>query len=208
MGLLRCAAWRDTCCERCNICKIPPARLFSRSTLRLVLRVWGDADADHYFVGPETPEVPTNWDFNAQQFQPFKQGAAASLRATIFGRLRNPDAPNPANQPIGFAMHDYDHPDNPLHFLSLTRTQYALLDQWQRGHFQSDWNPPTLSAQELITPEGLDRAALENCAGGGFHPGIEVSWLARKKEIYREPFRIKQGITLSPGPVRVSGYGQ
>ena len=136
-------------------------------------------------------------------------GSAVSLRATVFGRLRNPNAPNPAGQAVGFAMprifgDDYDHPGSPLQFLSLTRTQYALLDQWQRGHFQSDWNPPTIPSQDLITPEGLDRAALENCAGGGFHPGIEVSWLARKKELYAEPFRMKQGGSLPPGPVGVS----
>lgn len=136
-------------------------------------------------------------------------GPAASLRATIFGRLRNPDAPNQPNQPIDFAMprvfgDDYDHPDSPLHFLSLTRTQYALMSEWQRGHFQSDWIPPTMPTQELITPEGLDRAALENCAGGGFHPGIEVSWLIRKKEIFSEPFRIKQGASLPPGPLKVN----
>ncbi|GAC1639063.1 MAG: LodA/GoxA family CTQ-dependent oxidase [Ktedonobacteraceae bacterium] len=139
-------------------------------------------------------------------------GPAASLRATIFGRLRNPDAPNQLNQPVDFAMprifgDDYDHPDHPQHFLSLTRTQYATMDHWQRGDFQNDWNPPhppTVPPQEQITPEGLDRAALENCAGGGFHPGIEVSWLIRKKEIFSEPFRIKQGASLPPGPLKVN----
>ena len=30
-----------------------------------------------------------------------------------------------------------------------------------------------------MTPEGLDRAALENSVGGPFYPGIEVSWLVR-----------------------------
>ena len=44
----------------------------------------GDADADHYFIGPETPGVPANWDFNAQQFQPFKQGAAIKRQAARF----------------------------------------------------------------------------------------------------------------------------
>ena len=44
-----------------------------------------------------------------------------------------------------------------------------------------------------ITPEGIDRAALENCAGGGFFPGIEVGWQIRHPSIYAEPFRIDPG---------------
>jgi hypothetical protein len=93
------------------------------------------------------------------------------------------------------------HPDS---FVSLTRTQYAWLRQWRDGNFQSDWTTvPASPTVPQITPEGLDRAALENCAGAPFFPGIESSWLVRKPAIYAEPFRIMNGATLVPDGLTV-----
>lgn len=134
-------------------------------------------------------------------------GAAATLRDFVFHRIRNPDAPNQLDDslmPRVFGDDWLDKKNRLLEYLTLTRTQYALLEQWHRGHFQSDWSPPAVPTQEQITPEGLDRAALENCVGGGFHPGFEVGWLIRKREIFSEPFRIKQDASLSPGAPSLS----
>jgi hypothetical protein len=50
-----------------------------------------------------------------------------------------------------------------------------------------------------LTPEGLDRAALENCVGGPFYPGIEVSWVVRNPTIYAEPFRVRVGVKVAEG---------
>jgi len=98
----------------------------------------------------------------------------------------------------------------PTSFLSLTQVQYALLEQWAKGNFDPDWSgsEPPIPPPGEITPEGLDRAALENCVGGPFYPGIEVSWLIRRKELYSEPFRLlipKTPETESPGslPLRI-----
>jgi len=129
-------------------------------------------------------------------------GPAATLRDSVFNRIRNPDAPNHSDDslmPRVFGDDWLDKHNKLLEYLTLTRTQYALLEQWHSGHFQSDWNPPTKPTQEQITPEGLDLAALENCVGGGFHPGFEVGWLIRKREIFSEPFRLKQDAILAPG---------
>jgi hypothetical protein len=129
-------------------------------------------------------------------------GPAATLRDLVFRRIRNPDNPQQDNDslmPRVFGDNWRDRENMVLEYLTLTRTQYALLEQWHRGHFQSDWSPPTVPTQEQITPEGLDRAALANCVGGGFHPGFEVGWLIRKREIFSEPFRLKQDAILSPG---------
>lgn len=87
---------------------------------------------------------------------------------------------------------------NQRRYFSLTRYQYALLRQWVLGKFRKDGDGPRRASGEAITPEGLDRAALENCVGGPFFPGIEVSWLVRIKEIYREPFRIALGAFVGP----------
>jgi hypothetical protein len=40
-------------------------------------------------------------------------------------------------------------------------------------------------------PEALDRAALESCLGGAFHPGIEAPWTLRARSLWAKPFRLR-----------------
>lgn len=80
--------------------------------------------------------------------------------------------------------------------LTLTKTQYALLEQWVKGNFtRGSDTPPSSPPPGTITPHGLDRAALENCVGGAFYPGIEVGWQIRDPGLYQEPFRLKPDAT-------------
>jgi hypothetical protein len=84
--------------------------------------------------------------------------------------------------------------------LRLTETMYEILRRWKDGDFVEDWpgaSPGEPSAS--ITPDGLDRAALESAVGGALGPGIEVSWLVRDPQIYAEPFRIKHHADVPPG---------
>lgn len=77
--------------------------------------------------------------------------------------------------------------------LTLTDTQYAMMERWANGNFGDTAGkfPPELpSWMKTISPHGLDRAALENCVGGAFAVGIEVSWQIRNKKLYSAPFRI------------------
>jgi hypothetical protein len=82
---------------------------------------------------------------------------------------------------------------------TLTPTQYGMLRSWNAGHFTAgtattaplaypDGGPLPVPP---ITPHGLDRAALENCIGGPFYPGIECSWQMRNPKLFIEPFRLK-----------------
>jgi hypothetical protein len=82
---------------------------------------------------------------------------------------------------------------SPRSFLSLTRIQYAILREWANENFNDDWpgSEPTFAPKSDPSPDDLDRAAVENCVGGPFYPGIEVSWLIRVKDLYSEPFRLK-----------------
>jgi hypothetical protein len=81
--------------------------------------------------------------------------------------------------------------------LTVTHVQYGMLRNWVDGGFTpaltkvgppSPLPPPP--GPGFITPDGLDRAALENAQGGGFFPGIEVSWQIRNPNLFKEPFRI------------------
>jgi hypothetical protein len=80
---------------------------------------------------------------------------------------------------------------------ALTPTQYNIMKNWAAGNFVNDWvGPPTPGTN--ITPDGLTQAALENCSGGPFVPGIETSFFTRDVYRYVEPFRL-DGTQLSAG---------
>jgi hypothetical protein len=98
----------------------------------------------------------------------------AEARKAIFKKLRNPDSPtDQATEGSDMPMihNDYDNEANE----PLTRIQYEIM-----------------SIQKTITPEGLDRAALESCAGAAFYPGIEASWMIRDTYKFAEAFRLDQ----------------
>jgi len=77
-------------------------------------------------------------------------------------------------------------------FLTVSKTQYFMLDQWYNRRF----------SQQTVAygpGEHLDRAVLQNCLGGRYSPGIEVTFIVRDVNLYRRdwqgeigPFRINQ----------------
>jgi len=130
--------------------------------------------------------------------------ASAWLGQYVLSFLRPPAGTTPAGTPAVPATKQmpklfgdgYDHlPSDPRALLTLTPTQYALLRRWSEGAFDPPPSPDAIgfvgtNAPRAITPEGLDQAALENCVGGAFYPGIEVSWQIRAPSLYSEPFRL------------------
>lgn len=103
------------------------------------------------------------------------------LRTLIFNKL-NP----PGNMPLlaGGAK--------------LTATQYGIMTKWKDGNFTNDWPPPPPGP---VTPEGMDRAALEAAVGDAFFPGIEAGdFLVSSKTIYSAPYRLDHA-TVIPGQV-------
>lgn len=77
-------------------------------------------------------------------------------------------------------------------FLSVSKTQYFMLSQWYNRHY----------SKESVTfgpGEAVDRAVLQNCLGGRYSPGIELTFIVRDTNLYRQdwqgrvgPFRINQ----------------
>ncbi|UAA39200.1 LodA/GoxA family CTQ-dependent oxidase [Paraneptunicella aestuarii] len=70
-------------------------------------------------------------------------------------------------------------------YLRLTDTQYYMLQKWVEGDFHPIGVYPTVTQGDAMT-----RGVLENCVGGAFSPGIEMTWVSRLVEIYSGPFRI------------------
>ncbi|MGO6854990.1 LodA/GoxA family CTQ-dependent oxidase [Rhizobium beringeri] len=89
--------------------------------------------------------------------------------------------------------------------LAVTRTQLEHLQRWAAGDFTEDWTGQTpiadfasLSAADQVVQ--LERAALYDCLGGPFHPGIELTWTMRIPYIWEAPYRLK--INPSDAPAR------
>jgi hypothetical protein len=112
-------------------------------------------------------------------------------RLTIFNRLRNPSlAPHQTSLGSDMPMIWSDVYDTSQGINeALTKTQYQNLKQWKDANFVNDWVGPPPPDNE-ISPDGMTRAALENCVGGAFYPGIETSFMIRDTYAYLEPFRL------------------
>jgi len=97
--------------------------------------------------------------------------------------------------------------DFPNQWLSLTRHQLDKFQHWVNGTFVTNASEATLE-----TPRSLDFAALEPTVGGGFHPGIELTYYMELPEYFAAPFRFAdeikyQGKTIDRmAPGTVSGY--
>jgi hypothetical protein len=95
------------------------------------------------------------------------------LRTAIFNSLKVPGGG-------GDDMPQLNPPDtaDPTDFQTdrLTNEQFAHMQRWKDGNYTNDWTGPP-APQATITPDGLDRAALEACVGGSFYPGIEAGGL-------------------------------
>jgi L-Lysine epsilon oxidase N-terminal/L-lysine epsilon oxidase C-terminal domain len=79
-------------------------------------------------------------------------------------------------------------------FLTVTQLQYFNLQQWADGKFVAG------ATSALAGGANVDRIALENCVGGAFSPGIEMTWVSRNPSIYAEPFRIHKA-SETPQPL-------
>jgi hypothetical protein len=125
-----------------------------------------------------------------------------ALRTAIFSSLTAPGA-GAVDMPPLFDSGTLDN--------RLTPVQYAHMKRWNDNNYTNDWGgPPPPEAD--ISPDGLDRAALEACVGAAFYPGIEAGGLQKSDQPagvpvrpiidpanYSEPFRLKPA--LSPGDI-------
>jgi hypothetical protein len=149
--------------------------------------------------------------------------AENAIRRSIFDRMRDPnsDQLDRTGMPRGLGdefntLDDFETdpenspPPTARAFLSLTKVQYALLKAWKEGRFKEDWEHgdvkyAPIPQPGIVTPHGMNIAALENCVGGPFFPGIEMSWLIREKDLYASAFRLNAterqigALTFGPG---------
>lgn len=118
--------------------------------------------------------------------------------------LRDGESPVPVPWVYGDAMSL--PPISPRQHVTVSPTQYALLDRWALGDFDADYDPAYVPPSSLddvplaAQPETLTRAALEFCLADAFHPGCEVTWPMRHATMYAAPFRIRHRPPDAPVP--------
>ncbi|MGB0522671.1 MAG: LodA/GoxA family CTQ-dependent oxidase [Flammeovirgaceae bacterium] len=151
-------------------------------------------------------------------------------RQRVFNWFRDPKSQEyaPAKVPPFYGDAFGEYAAIALTDLPITITQYQRLKQWAKGDFDNK-KPPKQKAFENCSPaeqiDALNQAPFEECLGGPFHPGIELTWPMRVKSMWEAPYRLKvlpegqdvqlnYGTYLSPaialgaqGPVSHSGPG-
>ncbi len=135
-----------------------------------------------FLFGKNSPSDLTEPELLKQLSAP--SDAAKPVRQKLFEWFRDPQSNQyqPAQIPplYGDGFGEYENLN--LVDLPVTITQYQWLKQWANGEFTTEhpqiWQsfeqmPPHLQAEELTI------APLEECLGGPFHPGIEITWPLR-----------------------------
>jgi hypothetical protein len=157
--------------------------------------------------------------------------ASRSLREQVFRRFRNPafTTMEYSSLPPYYGDNTGFPPTTPRQWMSVLPIQYRWLEQWAEEDFDADWPADGLhfpsSLDQLPVqeqPAALDRAALDECHGGPFHPGCEMTWPVRVLSLYEAPFRLRRRTTPEPdwgevmtsvialgsaGPLSASGAG-
>jgi len=83
-------------------------------------------------------------------------------------------------------------------FMTLTSTQYFLMEQWSNGLCGNNAKPTITTP--LSQGEALDRTVLMNCLGGRFSPGIDMTFIVRDPNMFDSnwknpdigPFRVNR----------------
>lgn len=144
--------------------------------------------------GHNSPSDFTTPEMVAQLSDP--SAKTATLRQKYFQWLRNPldTARSPADFPPFYGDAFGDYKTVPQVDLPFTASQYGWLEQWANGDFSTDKPAKPKPFEEMSPAEqtwSLSITPLEECLGGPFHPGIEITWPLRQQITWAKPFRPK-----------------
>ena len=106
------------------------------------------------------------------------------------------------NRIVGKLRPAGDMPDLAGGDAELTAVQAGHIARWKAGTYTKDWNGVPAPAAD-VTPDGLDRVALEACVGAAFAPGIEAGGEENQSILfskYTAAFRLDHA-TVVPGAI-------
>jgi len=208
----------------------PPAKLsFWEHIFPLFARMAGNQWVNqgiYFLFGAGSPSDLTNPEYLEKLASP--DPAHRAEREYLFHWFRQPpppwDSPSPRAElpppePVDlppFYGDGVDYTDSAIYDLAITPTQYEWLRLWAEGKVETGERPTRLpeKLEELelaAQPGALDRAPLEDCLGGAFHPGIELTWPLRVPSLWQPPASV-DGLLyrlniLPAGETPVDDYG-
>lgn len=143
--------------------------------------------------GKNSPSDFSNPELIERLESPSKENDA--LRERIFKWFRDPDSKEytPAKVPPFYGDGFGEYENLAIVDLPITRTQYARLEKWANGDFTTGEPQKYIPFEKLSPAEqvnALNQAPMEECLGGPFHPGIELTWPMRVKQMWKKPYRL------------------
>ncbi len=121
--------------------------------------------------------------------------ASASLRQRVFEWFRDPASTEyrPAQVPPFYGDGFGEYTNIAIVDLPVTATQYEWLHHWAKGNFTTNKPPVYKDLNEVPLqdqPHMLTKTNLDDCLGGPFHPGIELTWPMRVPQMWKEAYRL------------------
>jgi len=213
-----------------ELAPVPPSftRMIYPMFARLVQNQWVNAGFLHRFGWGAAsdflaPEQLRRLASPSPQHRPLRQEVFARFRDPAYTSMNYDELPPYYGDSVNFPGTD------PRQWLAVLPIQYGWLRQWAAGDFEADWPAAGLTFPARLEdvpiaaqPAMLDRAVLDDCLGGPFHPGCELTWPMRQPLLYAEPFRLRRRVGVEPdwgpamtselalaadGPLRASGPG-
>ncbi len=114
---------------------------------------------------------------------------STTIVVPITGTVRNPN--DPADWSQGPPLMPGSLGDSNQDFLVVSKTQYFFLQQWQNNNFAQGAGPA------LGPGEYLDKVVLQNCLGGRFSPGIDLTFVMRDPDLCSASSRNRLPMTPS-----------
>lgn len=163
-------------------------------------------DHFHYLYTPGAESQATREAiftlFRNPRYEYINEGIIPSKDVTDFDALGIPALPHKLPYYVGDGI---NYPGSPAQWFAIPPMLYDQLEQWSKGNFTT---PPELasdkpmdmvelgeyyrkdfvnaSADPQKAPLLMTRAVLETLYGGGFHPGVELTWPMRHAQMYCE----------------------
>ncbi|MBR0718651.1 LodA/GoxA family CTQ-dependent oxidase [Bradyrhizobium liaoningense] len=135
---------------------------------------------------------------------PAKRKAIAQRLTQMAATANGPEQLPPGTMPRLFSGANPASDGPTFTFLALTRYQLAHIDNWVNGNFNDDWPgsapAPVPFADIPVARQAwaLCEAALENCVGGSFYPGIEGTYDIARIATYHPQPNLRSEFRIDP----------
>jgi hypothetical protein len=140
--------------------------------------------------------------FRNPRYEYINEGIIPSKDVTDFAALGIPALPHKLPYYVGDGV---NYPGSPAQWFAIPPMLYDQLEQWSKGNFTTPEDLAAFKPLNMIdlgeyyqssfvgaaadpskAPLLMTRAVLETLYGGGFHPGVELTWPMRHAQMYCE----------------------